>query len=357
MSQAKRKLVVLATAENGQGGIASVIKTYRAAGLFERWPIVHLATHVTGSRWQKLKAMLGGWVGFLRLLWLERSIGAVHAHTASNASYWRKFPFLLLCRACGVPYLLHVHGAGFIGFYAQRSSALGRWLIRYGLRHADEVIALSSQWATDLAHIEPQAKVVRIYNPIAEVELPQGERQRDCILFLGEVGKRKGVFELISALAVVLPRRPGTRLWIGGLGDIEGARQHAEQLGVGSAIEWLGWVVGAQKQQLLSTATVLALPSYNEGLPMSILEALSFGVPVVSTTVGGIPDALGEDGAICLVEPGNVEALAAALLRVLDSDELQGALAERGRERVKAHFSTSVVMSQLDGVYQRLLAR
>ncbi|WP_148715346.1 glycosyltransferase family 4 protein [Chitinolyticbacter meiyuanensis] len=353
----RKSLLILATAENGKGGIASVIKTYRESGLFARWPLEHLATHVNGSSWQKLRTFVFALLHFAARLLFKRDVAAVHIHTASNASYWRKLPFLLLCRACRVPYLLHVHGAGFIVFYENRSGALGQWLIRYGLRHADEVIALSSQWAADLARIEPQAKVVRIYNPIAEVEALKAERKHDCILFLGEVGKRKGVFELISALAEILPRRAGTKLWIGGLGDIEGAKLHAQKLGVSESIEWLGWVVGPQKQQLLSTATVLALPSYNEGLPMSILEALSFGVPVVSTTVGGIPDALGEDGGTCLVEPGDVSALASALLRVLESDELQLALAERGRRRVKEHFSTTVVMSQLDGVYQRLLAR
>jgi glycosyltransferase involved in cell wall biosynthesis len=115
----------------------------------------------------------------------------------------------------------------------------------------------------------------------------------------------------------------------------------------------LGWVTGENKEALLSTASIFVLPSYYEGLPMSVLEAMAWGVPVITTPVGGIPEVVrhGEEGVI--VQPGDIVGLTAALRQLLDDESLRQRLGANGRKRIQHIFSDEVVFPQLEAIWAR----
>jgi len=125
----------------------------------------------------------------------------------------------------------------------------------------------------------------------------------------------------------------------------------AAELGLGDAVEILGWVGGYRKNELLAAADIFVLPSYNESLPISLLEAMSWGVPVISTTVGGIPELIrdGTDG--FLIEAADVPALTRALAELADDADLRERMGSAGRSQVAESFSREAVLPRLEQLY------
>ena len=149
------------------------------------------------------------------------------------------------------------------------------------------------------------------------------------------------------------------RLVLGGEGpEGDALRAHGQRLGLApDALLLPGWLDATRKQELLEQASCLALPSYGEGLPLVILEAMAAGKPVVATTVGGIPEVARDGVEGLLVAPGDVDALEEALDRLLSDRGLRTSLGARGRRRVLADYSPERLAARIDTLYGELLTR
>lgn len=346
---------MLGTDVETMGGIASVVNVYRAAGLFERYPVVYLATHCDGGVAAKLRVMAAAWLRYLVLL-LRGQVALVHVHTASRASFWRKLPFFAAARLLRIPAVLHLHGAEFHLFYEQEC---GRWrkrLVRYVFEHAARVVVLSAVWRDWVAGMSPRARVTVVYNPVLlpQPALPWSARVPGETLFLGRVGPRKGCDDLLAAAAELAGRYPQLHVSMGGDGDVAQAGRRAAALGLERRVSLLGWVRGERKQSALAQASLFVLPSYNEGLPMGVLEAMAAGLPILASTVGGIPEAVsdGEEG--FLVAPGDVAALVRCWDRLLGDAGLAQRMGEAARRKVARCFSAEAVLPQIERIYDEL---
>lgn len=342
---------MLGTEPGGRGGVATVVSLLRQSGLFEREGVCYVPTHAEGSRAARIGAACKGLLRTLACL--ARRPEVVHAHAASNGSFARKSVLLALSRASGAKTVFHLHGACFDRFI-ERSSPLTRRWIRHTLEKSSVVIALSSRWAEYLASFAPRANIVVIPNSVPLPPPAQEAPEPGRILFLGQVEPRKGIYELLEALALLRERFPHVRLAIGGQGELEQLRRRAAALGVADLISELGWVTAQRKQEELARAAIFCLPSHAEGLPMALLEAMAAGKAVVSTGVGGIPDALRDGDNGLMVEPGNVASLAAALGRLLGDEAERRRLSARARATIEQEFESGVVIGQLSAVYRQL---
>jgi glycosyltransferase involved in cell wall biosynthesis len=171
------------------------------------------------------------------------------------------------------------------------------------------------------------------------------------VVFLGLIGKKKGVFDLVRAVPIVRKQVPQARFFLAGDGDIDAVRDLALSLGVSEAVHLPGWVAGRDKDALLASADVLVLPSHFEGLGLCILEAMAYGVPVIATRVGGIPDVV-EDGVTgLLVEPGDVERLADRLVALLLDAELRQRVRVAAFKRVRERYSVEAVFEAIRQCY------
>jgi glycosyltransferase involved in cell wall biosynthesis len=340
-----------------RGGIAAVIDIYRDNGLFARWSIEYIATVTSGSVVRKIGTAAAAIWRFLALLIAGR-VTLVHAHSASRASFWRKSSFVLLALAARRPVILHLHGGRFEHFYTNECGPVRKTLVRAILNRVNRVVVLSSQWKTQIERIAPRATTVCLFNPVAVApEPPARQRSASDLLFLGRLTDAKGLFDLFAALATIRRRFPAVRLRCGGDGDIPNVKERAGALGITDCVDVLGWISGSEKQRWLSEAAVYVLPSYAEGLPMGVLEAMAAGMPVVSTPVGGIPDAI-EDGVEgFLVEPGNVDGLAERIMQLLGNEELRRAMGIAAWTRAQRDFSTDHVILQIETLYKSLGAR
>ena len=350
-----KKIVMIGTSLQTMGGIASVIKVYVAAGLFELYHMEYLATHCDGGARRKLGIMLRAYARFLVLLFSGR-LGLLHVHVASRASFWRKSFFFLLAFLCRVPTILHLHGAEFGQFYADECGPVQRALIRFVFNRASRVVVLSEAWKHWVETISSNSRIDVIYNPVI---LPPSvaawhARQRGNILSLGRIGKRKGSFDLLDAAARVADKVSDLRLLYGGDGDADAARLHADTVGMQARLSLLGWVGPQERERYLNSAYIYALPSYNEGLPMSVLEAMAAGMPILSTPVGGIPEAVTDGVEGFLVPPGDVAALADRLQQLLQDDVLAARMGTAARRKVEQCFSSQAVLPRLQTMYQEL---
>jgi glycosyltransferase involved in cell wall biosynthesis len=357
------RVVMLGPAPDARGGIASVVTAYRDTGLLARWGVSVIATHADASTLSKLGVATRALLRFAPQV-LSHQIDLVHVHVASDASFWRKLPFCALTRLAAVPLIVHVHGGGFAAFHAQ-GGPVRRAAIAWMLRHATAVAALSPRWAARLAPLAGATPITVLPNPLpAQATAPAAPRRASALqvaapqlVFLGLLCEAKGVFDLLDAFVDVLRRHPHARLVLAGNGDVAGAQQRAQALGIAANVDTPGWVHGPAKADLLAGATVFVLPSHAEGVPMSILEAQNLGVAVLATDVGGVPDIVDHGVHGWLVPPQQPLALAEGINRLLDDPALRARLAASGCARARSESLSEVVMARVEGLYAQLLGQ
>ena len=144
------------------------------------------------------------------------------------------------------------------------------------------------------------------------------------------------------------------RLLIGGDGEIEKVQQYIKDNKLDNVAEYIGWVSGEEKIKLLNEVDVFILPSYNEGLPISVLEAMSYNLPIISTTVGGIPEILKNEYNGFLINPGDLIALESAISTLINNPSKRKLQGKRSGEIVMP-FLPNMVINQLDCLYKELL--
>ncbi|MER2600683.1 MAG: glycosyltransferase family 4 protein [Caldilineales bacterium] len=339
------------------GGISAVAGMLLDSELPQRVELVYVAEGTRQSKLAKLRLAL---LAPLRLAarLLRRQVDVCHLHVGDGGSFYRHGLYLALCRLSGVPVVLHWHlpGSGEAadaGLGSSRQRRLARW----ALRHSARIIVLSPAWAATLARLsdDPQtaARLVVLPNPIACAAIQPGDlpaAQRHTLLFLGDFSARKGVRDLLAAAPAVLSDHPRTRLVLGG--GVPPADVQALAAPLAAAIEFPGFVRGQEKLRLLQQAALLVLPSYAEGLPVAVLEAMAAGLPVVTTPVGGITDFFVNEVNGLLVRPGDVAALAAALSGLLADPARRAVMGVHNRAQALAHFDTPRYVVRLVGVYE-----
>lgn len=335
-----------------RGGVASVVCSYEQAGLFRKWPVIYLSSHVEGSKRRKFQAAFTSFVAFVRLL-LARRVQLLHIHVARRSSFWRKSVFMLMAYFSRCPVFVHLHSGGFPDFYQKECGPIKKRIVRFVLYRADRLIVLSSQWWDLLKNITENTRIVEIPNFLvvkaADGKLP--ERENNSALFLGRLSDEKGFFDLMDATALICHRVPNFKLRCGGEGDMNIVTSYIEKLGIQQAVDLLGWVGEDERRELLYSSAIFVLPSYVEGLPMSVIEAMSMGVPVVASKVGGVPDVIddGNDGR--LIRPGDVAGIADAVIALLEDNDMRARLGQAGKEKVTSRYTAQNVIPILESMY------
>lgn len=350
----EKKIVMLGTKADACGGIASVIRQYEINGLFERQPIIYLPTHCTGCRRAKCKLFFSALVQMVKLI-LQGRVAIVHAHVACDTSFWRKSLFLIIAYICRVPTILHLHSGHFPDFYRERCGRLSKALVRLMLNNVQHVAVVSNALNAWIRAMSKQTSVVTILNPAVICDtVGSASRDAHTLLFLGHLGRAKGTYDLIRAMSAVTRTFPDATLLLCGDGDVKGSDQLIAQLSLDEHVKTLGWVDAETRLNLLRKASVCVLPSYAEGLPMSVLEAMAQEVPVVATRVGGIPEAITHGREGLLIEPGDVPALADSIVRLLNQPGERKRMGQAGRAKVENTFMADKTISTLETLYDQI---
>jgi glycosyltransferase involved in cell wall biosynthesis len=324
--------------------------------LWSTWNIRHVASHRDGGALRKICQFGIAVPTFVWFMIVDRP-QVVHLHVASHGSFYRKFVLSLVAQLFGVPVIAHVHGGGFQVFY-EKSPALIQRAVRHLLGRASAVITLGETWAERLTAIEPTAAVHVVPNSARAgepVDQPDAE-EPVRVLFLGRVEESKGAFDLLDAWQKMLaghgqPTKPV--LTIVGDGDTDRAREIVREQGLSETIEITGWIAPEDVPAIVRSSQVLVLPSYFEGQPMAILEAMANGLCVLASRVGGIPDLIDDSSGI-LLSPGDVDGLAGALLDVTTDRVRRTRLGTAALARVLEQFDIDVIWRRFDDLYREV---
>ncbi|WP_342042988.1 glycosyltransferase family 4 protein [Bacillus sp. OTU2372] len=352
----KKKICMVVQDPMVKGGIAAVVNGYRGSILEKIFSIKYVESYKDGSKFTKLLKAIFGYLHFLMVLLLEKP-NIVHIHSSFGPSFYRKIPYIYLAYWAGIPIINHCHGADFDTFFLNASEKKKR-LIRKIYNKCNIMIALSEEWKERLSMIVPSERIVIIenYSTIHKdaVHDKLNRKSNGQILFLGEIGLRKGCYDIPEVVKKVVEEIPTVKFVLGGSGDIDNIRDLLIEKGVEKYVIFPGWVRDEEKDKLLRKSDVFFLPSYNEGMPMSILDAMGYGLPVVSTRVGGIPKIVHEDenGYVC--EPGDVDGFAEALVKLLTEADKLKRFSKNSYSIVSKDYSFESNISKIEHLYKSI---
>ena len=244
---------------------------------------------------------------------------------------------------------------------------------RVSLRRAERVVTTAQAFVGELEAIGvPLDRIAVVHNAI-DVERTRatgdGDRGRirasigaapqdRVVVCIGRLSHEKGHRDLIDALAALRERDPElpVRLVVAGDGPERGALvARAEQLGVAPSIRWLGYIAGAQR--LYAAADAAALPSHSEGSPNALLEAAAYRLPIVATSVGGVPEIVVDRESALLVPPGRPDLIAASLGTIFADPARASALGQRARAVIETRHSPAVRARALIALYEGITSR
>ena len=284
-----------------------------------------------------------------------------HVNITGRGSTIRKILLLTIARALGLPYVLHLHDYNYADYFRGRGVFLKK-LIEKLFRGAAMVVVLGRRELEVISQLFRlrRDRITVLHNAVPD-PLPDLKRVR-CVrkpchlLFLGYLSDRKGVPEFLRALASA---SVSSRRWyatLAGGGPIDDFREFADKLGILERLRFPGWLNEAGVKALCADADVLVLPSKAEGMAMSVLEGLSHGLTVITTPVGAHLEVIESEVSGLFVTPGDVTALADALVRVIDDESLRRRLAKGARDRFVNEFDVRNYAARLRHLHASLLA-
>lgn len=348
------------------GGMTSVVRQTVSLSYSGRYTAHHLPTcHARNEHETGLAKLARHWrqVGVLRRMVRRTRARLVHLHTCSGFSFYRSVVDMMIVRRMGCRTILHIHGASFDEFFTH-SGRVARWLISRSLSFADVVVSLSESWRTTLRQMAPHARVAVIENAVemtdpAAAVTPRGDDKRCHFVVLARMDDWKGIDDALAAAALLNDRHILFRMTLAGpagsAGDAETLTQKIKTLDLTDCAQYVGPVRGGAKTELLHSCDVFLQPSHHEGMPISVLEACAYGLPVVATAVGAVPEVIERNVQGILVPAKAPEALADAMTKMVRDRELRSAMGVAARRLARERFSLARFDRDLTALYDGLL--
>jgi glycosyltransferase involved in cell wall biosynthesis len=339
------------------GGVSAMITTILNSDLPRQFQIHHIATVVPGSKRGKLWTAL---MALGRFLWhlIRRPIQLVYVHVGGDKSIYRKSPFILLGKLFGKKILLHWHGGNVARYYHSRS-VLGEWYLRSVIRLSDRILAVSEHTKVALQRFLPGHDIHALPNAIDTSELSVARRSSvngapARVLYMGHLLPEKGIYDLVKAMPRIIVEAPDTKFLFCGPYEVEKVRQICQRKGLMPFVEHVGPIPMQERLRFYQRADILVLPSYDEGMPIVVLEAMAIGLPIVTTPVGGIPEIIKNGIHGFLIKPGDTKALASRVLTLIKDPALRHRMGQSNQ--IKANeFDVTLFAKRLAGHLHELI--
>ena len=346
MNPQNHKVLVIATSRKTRGGITSVVKAH-AQG--EQWKAYHckwIETQIDRNILTKLFYLV---TSFFQFIFLVPFYDIVHVHTATCDCATLKSPFVFISKLLRKKVVIHLHIGNQVDEY------IDHWFFNYILRSADHVIVLSYVIKDKIRRLYNVGnKMSVIYNPCLEINFTSYLNRKKQILFAGILNKNKGYEDLINAFALLAVKYPEWKVIFAGNGEIENAKALVINLKIQNQVEFKGWITGEEKDILFKDTSVLCLASYEEGFPMAVIDAWSYGIPVVCTPVGGLPDIVKNGENALIFNCGDIENLAIQLEKLISDENLRNKIAKESIILCETIFKLVNINKQIGDLYESL---
>ena len=332
-----------------KGGVAEVIKALVGTWLWEKYGCRWLECQINDAKWKK-------WAYLFRALFkglvMIPSADIIHFHSAVGNSLRVQFPFLLYSLLWRKKVIVHFHVGN------QLADASSDRLFIFYCRHADRVITLSDALRSYIPGYREHPETVEfLYNPAPAIREKTGHSPYFLMAAYFTPDRNKGCDTVLKAMAALHREQPEWRLVLCGSGDMEGLDELIRENGLTEVVDTPGWVTGKEKEDYFSDAYAYVLASRKEGLPISILEAMSAGLPVITTPVGSIPEILEDRSNALFFPPGDDRALLEAMRLLIEDPSLGERMAASAQNTVREKLSLDRFVGKLDTLYRAVQAK
>ena len=347
------KVLMVGPGRNVMGGISTVVNSYYELGLDKKIGLRYISSMEDGSKIKKLAIAFSSYIEFSRHI---KECDIVHVHMAAQASFTRKSIFIKKAKKAGKKIIIHQHSADFDDFYFKQCDAKKRKQIKKIFAMADIIIVLSEEWAKFFGeNICDLEKIVILYNGVIIPKYCKKDYTDTNVLFLGRLGERKGSYDLLKAIPDILKVIPDAHFYLGGDGDIVKSQKLIDENGIQNHVKLLGWVRNEEKEIYLKKCSIFIRTSYHEGMPMALLEAMSYGLAAISTNAGGISRIIDNGCNGFRIEAGDIEAIKSKLKCLLCDPQLKKKLGINGYNTVKNGFNVEKNIKKLEQIYSELI--
>ena len=356
-------ILLLGPHRNAVSGVSTHVNLLMESTLAEDFELVHFQVGAEGRDEDPVARFLRLLLSpiFLAATIIFRQVSLVHINTSLNPrAYWRDLAYLAIAKVLGARVVYQVHGGALPQRFFAGSKLLTAFL-RFTLKAPDLVLVLAQVELEAYRNFVPEQRVVALPNgidcrPYGAVPTVQGDPGQPLhVVYIGRIAREKGLYEALQGLRLAHELGVDARLVIAGSGAEEARlRRYAQALGIAARTCFVGPVFGADKVRLLAGADVMILPSYSEGLPYALLEAMAAGVPVIATPVGAIPDVATDGIHGFLVPPRDGKSIAESLAILAGDRERLAWMSRACRRRIRAAFSIDRLARELALHYAQL---
>ena len=337
-----------------KGGMATVIREMVENKSIIGYDIDYFESYIDTNKIYKYLFTI---FSFIKFLFIYKKYDLFHVHVAGYGSTFRKKIYIDFLKKKNKKVILHLHSAEYIKFY-QSLSANKKNKVKQMFNEVDTILVLSKYWEKNIINFFNVTNVIILNNGVNFKILSNGSTNdisaNKKFIVLGRVGQRKGSYDLLKACKNLKEDNYDFELFICGDGETKKAQDIVNSYNLTSDVHIVGWVDLTEKIRYLRRASTLILPSYNEGLPVAILEAMAAGKIIVSTVVGGIPEIVGKDNGI-LFEPGDVKTLTIILKNILDNKYNINNFKEKNMLKIKESYDLEVIYRKLFKIYKEVL--
>lgn len=350
MQNGKARVLMIGPDRCVHGGISSVVNNYFEAGLDKKIKLKYISTMVEGSKLRKLMQATKAYFQFCLIIY---NYNIVHVNVASDNSYYRKCLFIWTANKLHKKIVIHQHGGNFEEFYYRQLSERGRRKVKKTFSMGDSFLVLAPIWKDFFKNIVAEEKITVLPNSIAIPEAFTKQYGKHKILFLGRICREKGIGELLEIMPELSDKYPDIQLYLGGIWEDKDLKSIADKQK--EHVKVIGWVIGEEKKKYLNECDIFVLPSYFEGQPISILEAMAYYCTVLASDIDGITQMIQENSTGKLCQSRNAESLKQGLELLLSNPSLCAALGSEARKKVEREFSISKNIDDLLHIYQGVL--
>ncbi|MBC1399892.1 glycosyltransferase family 4 protein [Listeria fleischmannii] len=328
-----------------KGGIATVIGNFK-----EQYTGQHVFYLDTWEEKHKYQAGLKAfWT--IRKKVKQHQIDIVHFHVAQKGSFFRKALLAKWVRKKS-RVVFHMHASQFDTFYESASPRLKRW-IRNTLDQLDGLVVLSDEWRAYYETIT-KTNITVIENAVPVPKAPSYHPNAKQIVTFGRIGQRKGSYDILQVAEQLGETFPQIEFVFYGDGEIAQVEAEIKQKQLRN-VRLGGWVTDDMKADVMRDTLLHLLPSYQEGLPMAILETMAEGIPNLASNVGGIPQVLQDEQNGYMIQPADVSAMVAKLTAFLTDEKKREELSKAAFQTIQTNFSIDTYFTKWNEFYASLL--
>lgn len=350
-----KKICMVVPSFTAKGGISTVVSGYKNSKLEEKYEIKYIESYCDGGKISKICKAIKAYIAFGKELICNRP-DLVHIHSSFGGSFYRKLPFIYMASAFHIPIVNHIHGSAISDLYINAGKKKKK-LVENTFNKCTYLVVLSEEWKENISVIKTTTPktVIENYSTIHRECFKKKNNKRKRILYLGFITQLKGCFDMPEIAQKVIKEYDNVEFIVAGSGEIEKLKEQLEKKGIEKYFSFPGWVNNDEKKKLLEESDMFFLPSYTEAMPMSILESMGYGLPVVASNVGGIPQLVKEGINGFMAEPGDTDAFTRKIIVLLQDDECCYKMGKSSLDIAEERYSLEKHIDKICSVYESIL--